>query len=57
MTGPVFPLGCSAFCLRNESDLWIARNLDVPFKTGYVLSNLRGVAKQSVVENEKSPEF
>lgn len=55
MTDPIFPLGCSAFCLRNESDLWIARNLDVPFTTGYILSNLRGVAKQSVVENDLSP--
>ena len=57
MTGPIFPLGCSAFCLRNESDLWIARNLDVSFTDGYVLSNLRGVAKQSVVENDKSPAY
>jgi hypothetical protein len=57
MTGHILPLGCSAFCLRNESDLWIARNLDVPFTTGYVLSNLRGIDKQSVVENDKSPAY
>ena len=57
MTGPICPLCCSAFCLRNGSDLWIARNLDVPFATGYVLSNLRDVAKQSVVENDKPPAY
>ncbi len=55
MTYPISLLGCSAFCLCDESDLWIARNLDVPFTNGYILSNLRGVAKQSVVEGDLSP--
>lgn len=55
MTFPIFPLGCSAFCLRNGSDLWIARNLDVPFANGFILSNPRGVNKQSVVEGNPIP--
>lgn len=54
MTYPIPPLGCSAFCLRNESDLWIGRNLDVPFTTGHILSNPRGVAKRSVVGSNLS---
>jgi penicillin V acylase-like amidase (Ntn superfamily) len=55
MNNTSFTLGCSAFCLRNESDIWIARNLDVPFTNGYILSNPRGISKQSIVGNDLSP--
>jgi penicillin V acylase-like amidase (Ntn superfamily) len=55
MHDETFPLGCSAFCLRNESDMWIARNLDVPFSNGHILTNIRGISKQSIVGNDLSP--
>lgn len=55
MNNTSLTLGCSAFCLRNESDIWIARNLDVPFMNGYILSNPRGISKQSIVGNDLPP--
>ena len=55
MTLPRSPLGCSAFCLFNGGDLWIARNLDVPFANGFVLGNHRGIDKRSVVADALSP--
>lgn len=55
MSLPTGPLGCSAFCLRDGDDLWIARNLDVPFTEGFILSNPRGLRKKSVVQGDVSP--
>ena len=54
-TRPSHPLGCSAFCLLHDGDLWIGRNLDVPFSSGYVLGNHRRIAKQSVAADALSP--
>ncbi|TYT75334.1 carcinine hydrolase/isopenicillin-N N-acyltransferase family protein [Desulfobotulus mexicanus] len=55
MNGVSLKLGCSAFCLRNGSDTWIARNLDVPFTNGHILTNLRGISKQSIIQNHLFP--
>jgi penicillin V acylase-like amidase (Ntn superfamily) len=55
MSNTSLRLGCSAFCLSDDSDIWIGRNLDVPFTNGYILSNPRGISKRSIVGDARSP--
>ena len=49
------PLGCSAFCLRDNGGIWVARNLDVPFTHGHILTNPRHIFKQSIVDSDPRP--
>jgi len=46
-------LACTAFCLKNENQIILAKNLDWPINDGLIFINKRGLLKTAYINDEK----
>lgn len=49
-------LACTAFCLKNNGNIYLSKNLDWPIDNGYLFLNERGINKSLLTHSIISPE-